>query len=373
MLKVDDQVLILSGVGMTEGGILSVLRNVLDAAENELPDNWSIIALVHNTKLFDNPRVEFMEFPDIKRSWAKRIFFELVTSKNLSKKFNASVWFSLHDMTSITLARRKFVYAHNPSSFVSPSLRDLYFDPKFFIHSLVYKHVYGLNIRKNTHVFVQQLWIKKEFERRYGINNVKLSHPEQRSLSTMNDNSFPKNASLVHWIYPTFPRHFKNIEVLCEAMQKLSEENTHEISISITIDGTENRYAKWIYKKYFKTRGIKFVGLKSQKELDALYKKSDGLIFPSVLETWGLPLTEAKEYNLPILVADLPYAWENIGDYVNALFFDPTDAVKLSELLLGISSGVIECRSSKECSLPKKNEDALSGWSELIKFACEIK
>ena len=368
----DRQVLVVSGVGMTEGGILSVLRNVLNSCENLLPVNWSIVALVHDAGLFDNSRIEFIEFPDIKRSWIRRVFFELVTSRFISERVKASVWFSLHDMTTITLAPRQFVYAHNPSSFITPSFRDLYFDPKFFIHSLVYKHVYGFNIRRNTNVFVQQLWIKKEFEKRYDIHNVKLSYPGERISSAINHDLILEKRRVVNWVYPTFPRHFKNIEVLCEAMDKLAQDNVYDITISITIDGTENRYAKSIFKKYSQTRGIKFVGLKSQNELDNLYKASDGLIFPSVLETWGLPLTEAKEYRLPILAADLPYARETVGGYVKARFFDPRDANKLSELLVGISLGHIECRSSREACPLEKIEDALVGWNELVKFVCNL-
>ena len=53
----------------------------------------------------------------------------------------------------------------------------------------------------------------------------------------------------------------------------------------------------------------------------ALYGEVDGLFFPSVLESCGLPLLEAMTAGLPIVCADLPYARWLCGD--EAIFFDP--------------------------------------------------
>jgi len=57
-------------------------------------------------------------------------------------------------------------------------------------------------------------------------------------------------------------------------------------------------------------------------------------VFPSLLETWGLPISEAKEYAKPIILADLPYAHETLGSYNCARFFNPysvTDLVNIFE------------------------------------------
>ena len=40
------------------------------------------------------------------------------------------------------------------------------------------------------------------------------------------------------------------------------------------------------------------------------YNKIDCLIFPSKLETWGLPISEFMAFDKPMLIADLPYAHE---------------------------------------------------------------
>lgn len=51
-----------------------------------------------------------------------------------------------------------------------------------------------------------------------------------------------------------------------------------------------------------------------------LYNTSDCLIFPSKLETWGLPISEMKFFGKPILIADELYAKETVGGYDKVQF-----------------------------------------------------
>ena len=66
---------------------------------------------------------------------------------------------------------------------------------------------------------------------------------------------------------------------------------------------------------------IKLVGKIPYGRVLEYYKSSDLMIFPSKLETLGLPLMEAKHFNLNILVIDLPYSREVIGNYEKVIYF----------------------------------------------------
>jgi glycosyltransferase involved in cell wall biosynthesis len=59
----------------------------------------------------------------------------------------------------------------------------------------------------------------------------------------------------------------------------------------------------------------------------------DALIFPSRLETWGLPISEAKAMQKPLWVADVPYAHETVGTYENVVFFNPNNPQQLADTL----------------------------------------
>ena len=68
--------------------------------------------------------------------------------------------------------------------------------------------------------------------------------------------------------------------------------------------------------------------------MDLLYKEADALIFPSKLETWGLPVSEAISYKLPIMISNLDYSRETLGQYTNVSFFDPRDPKQLMQHIL---------------------------------------
>lgn len=57
------------------------------------------------------------------------------------------------------------------------------------------------------------------------------------------------------------------------------------------------------------------------------YQQADALVFPSFLESYGLPLVESMVMGMPIVVADLPYAHVLCGE--EAIYFDPESPASL--------------------------------------------
>ena len=98
----------------------------------------------------------------------------------------------------------------------------------------------------------------------------------------------------------------------------------------------------------------------SFEEVNEFYKVSDALLFPSTLETWGLPITEFKAFNKPIILSKLPYAFETLGQYDKALFFDPLNAAELAEKMASLING----NAVFDKTLPIK-DDILIGWADL--------
>jgi glycosyltransferase involved in cell wall biosynthesis len=86
---------------------------------------------------------------------------------------------------------------------------------------------------------------------------------------------------------------------------------------------------------------IDFAGLISHEKISEFYQQADCLVFPSKLETWGLPISEAKQINLPILAANLEYAKETTGNYNKVLFFNSDDPDELANLLKNVINKTI--------------------------------
>ena len=366
--KLNKKIIIISGINFFEGGPLTILKDNLKFANDHLSTNYEVVALVHRIELFNSvelSKINFIEFPRSRDSYLIRLYFEYFYFKKLSKKWKPYVWFSLHDITPNVCAEIRVVYCHNPTPFKNISIIDLYIQPTIFFFSLFYKLLYRVNIKKNDFVIVQQIWLKKEFINLFGLknNSVLVCYPEYKKLegiSRKEDKSLNDNNNVFTFFYPALARPFKNFEVIGEAIKVLEKNGIDNFQVIITIKGDENNYAKHIYKKYSSLKKLQFVGMLSFNEVDVYYKKADALLFPSTLETWGLPITEFKSHGKPIILSNLPYAFETLGEYGKGCFFDPLDENDLAEKMASLVSGNLQFDKTS-----KMDEEVLIGWSDL--------
>lgn len=356
-------VIVISAINLRNGGTFSILHDCLTFLDANLADQYRIIALVHKKNFFTNFRnITFIEFPLSVKSYLFRIYYEYFYFKSISRKLNPHIWLSLHDITPVVNAEVKAVYCHNPSPFYKFSLKDI-FSFKFFIFNIFYNYVYKINIRSNSFVIVQQDWLRKEFHSRFNIllDKIIVAYPILDGDFTINKvNS--EYRSVVTFFYPSFPRVFKNFEVICEAVKAIGKIDK-PFEVIFTIDGTENLYSRWIYRKYRNLKPIRFIGLQKRETIYKIYEQVDCLVFPSKLETYGLPLSEFKIFQKPILAANLPYARETIGNYDKVSFFNPTDYLTLSKLMNEIINGTIKFQGN---TAVHPNEPFAKNWSELF-------
>lgn len=329
-------VIVISGINLTEAGPLSILKDCLAYASRELAGRYDIVALVHKASLVSAPGVRLLEFPDSKRSWLRRLYYEYLGFKSLSERLAPELWLSLHDMTPNVRARRQAVYCHNPSPFHRLRLKDALFEPRFALFVMFYGFLYSFRLKKNRYVIVQQDWIRREFRARYGVHDVIVAHPDTRAPPALAAAGPPTPGGRTVFFYPTIPRPHKNIEVIGLAVQRLRDAGLHNFEVRITIDGRENRYARHISSRFGALPELRLLGRQTREAVFAHYREADCLLFPSRLETWGLPITEFKPFGKPILVADCKYAAETVGDYANAAYFGPDDASRLAELMRGM-------------------------------------
>lgn len=336
---------VISAVNFSEGGPLTVLIECLASAAETLGPEWDIVALVHDQALIQQPRVRTIAFPASKRSWRTRLGLEWGGGfMALSRELNPDLWLSLHDITPRVQARRQAVYCHNPSPFYALSWREARLEPTFALFNLFYAQLYRMFIGRNRWVVVQQQWLRQAFERLYGHPNVVVAHPGVHAVATpvqpepVAASRAVTPARLV-LLYPALPRVFKNLEVLCEAVAQLPAAVAQRLVLRFTVDGSENRYAHELVQRHGGVPGLEFIGRQNRQQMAAQYAQCDVVLFPSKLETWGLPITEAKALGKPLLVADLPYAREAVGDYDAVTFLPTGDAQAWAAALQGLVDG----------------------------------
>jgi glycosyltransferase involved in cell wall biosynthesis len=356
------QRIVLSGVNLVDMGPLNIFREALQSLARTYGDECDIIAIVHRRELFGIPNITYIEFPRIKSSWLRRLWFEYGTSKTLSEQLSPKLWLSMHDMTPNVTAEIRAVYCHNPSPFYSLRLRDAILDPTFALFVAFYRYLYRINLKRNKFVIVQQDWIRKNFEHIFGLRNVIVAQPSTDAVSMQIHSGKRTSSSRFSFFYPAFPRTFKNFEVVLEAARTLEEREFNNFELWLTIDATVNSYAARLVREFSELHNVRWLGLLSRERVFELYRKADCLTFPSRLETWGLPITEFKTTGKPILAADLPYAHETVGNYDLSAFFDPDDPANLAEIMRRASVGETVFAPSRglEPAMPYARN-----WSEL--------
>ena len=329
-----NKTIVISAVNFFEGGPLSVLKDCLAYVNTVEFKSYHVIALIHKKDVIDvlqYPRIKFVEFPKSRSSYLYRLYYEYFYFNKIAKEYQVDFWLSLHDITPNIGNVLQAVYCHNPSPFNSTNFSDLLVQPTQFFFSLFYKYLYKINIKRNKYVIVQQLWIKDNFIKMFNLEAEKIiiSKPQVPSVAKEYFKISERNEKF-KFFFPTFPRPFKNIEVIGQAVAILNGIGVTDYEVIVTIDGTENKYASTIFDKFSQYSNIKFVGLISRDEVYQYYNIVDCLIFPSKLETWGLPISEFKQFSKPLIVADLAYAKETVGKYDKVCFFDPTSAAELA-------------------------------------------
>jgi len=332
----EKKVIVISGANLVTGGALTIIQECVRYLNRYLSDEYIIYCLVHNVDSFKEfKNIKFLEFKAVRNSYFNRIKFEYFFCRKLSLKLKPYLWFSLNDMSSSSISEKRAVYCHNAAPFRKIVYSDLFFEPSLFLFTVFYKSLYRINIYKNNYIIVQQEWLRSIFMKTYNLPHHKIivSPPKNEYYTGANITPGNIESDTYTFFYPTFPRPFKNIEVIGKAIKILGQRKNLNFTVIITMDGTENRYSKYIVKRYGHLQGLRFIGLISKSEVYDLYNQTDCLLFPSKLESWGLPISEFKEYERPIILADLTYARETLGNYQKGVFFDADNPHQLADLM----------------------------------------
>lgn len=353
-----NKTIVVSGINLFTGGTLKVMQDCIASLSAYAGREYRIVALVHREDLYPAyPNVEYISFPKSRKSWLYRLYYEYIGFRKLSQKLSPYVWFSMHDTTPNVYARYRMVYCHNPFPFYKAGWKGLWMQPGIFLLSLLTRHViYRVNIRKNDYIIVQQQWMREAFEKMFAVDNVIVAMPaftnppgnKQPNNTEHNKGTEDPDKRKTLFFYPATAMIHKNFELLCEATAILEKEGLNDFEVIITSFGSENKYAHSLFQRYGNLKRLTFQGYLKREQMDDFYKETDCLVFPSKAETWGLPLMEAKEYNKPVLVSNLPYAKETVGKYAQVKYFDPEDAPGLASLMKAFMQGTLQYDPSPE-------------------------
>lgn len=243
-----------------------------------------------------------------------------------------------------------------PINTKTPSLiyfhNDLLLDLKGTHFSFIKKVIFHLKriyiykkINKDHEWAVQTNLMKAKLSDKFDIKNDQiLVYPIFKEESISTENLKNKNTFL---FVSNFNSH-KNFRNLIIAFLNVAEQTNRIITLELTIN--QKTFLKNITTiSTPKNLKINFHGTLNKKELNKLYERSEYLIYPSLKESFGLPLVEAVQFNCKVIASDLPYVHEIIQP---SLTFNPYSHKDISKAI----NLALESKNLKKSRIKIKNK-----------------
>lgn len=189
----------------------------------------------------------------------------------------------------------------NQANLISPAINKYSSKSLIFIIKRLYFRIF---IRQLNRIFVQSVHMKKCLIKTYKIQpnyinvlNIPIQPTKERYTK--------KKENIVRLLYPANHYSYKNHKIITDM---LSDNPIKNLLIYFTATISE-------FQKYKNFKSIRRIDYYSYKNTYKIYNKFDGLIYPSRIESLGLPLQEAVNFKIPILCSDLPYSRELLKEY----------------------------------------------------------
>lgn len=187
-------------------------------------------------------------------------------------------------------------------------------------------HYFEAYLPRATIIMAQTEAMKARLEARYRLGDVVLVPAAAAVVDEQTgETRFDLPDAPVKLVYPANYYPHKNIEVLEEVADLLKARGSGALLVT-TLAHDEHGGARAFLDRVAEKRlnGVLFnVGRVASADMPSLYRVSDGLLMPTLLETFGLPYVEAMHHQKPILTSDLDFAHAVCGDA--AIYFDPLD------------------------------------------------
>jgi len=160
---------------------------------------------------------------------------------------------------------------------------------------------------------------------------------------------FRRNTHFPHLLFVGRLVETKGLLVLLTALTAVLEHHP-KVSLEIIGDGLERDALITQTKALGLTDYIHFVGALPNTALPEFYRNADLAIFPSLIEGFGLVLTEAMACGCPVVASDLPPFRELAEGCPSVAFFPPGDSAELVAAILEVLANPAAWREATEVS-----------------------
>lgn len=356
--------IIINDIAAEYGGALSVLKNFYAYVRQHGGEHeWIFILSGPYLEPCENIRVVLR--PDVKAGRFRKIIFDCVSGRRYIESFHPDVVLSMQNIITFGVKCPQYVYVHQSVPYQNVRKFSLLKKSERSVALIQYAIGAFINrsVKKSDGVFVQTNWMAKAVSEKTGISDKRIG-VVPIAAGGLPEIDAPSSERHKNFFYPTNAEIYKNLETLKQAVLILKGRGFTDFHVYLTLPPT-----CFTEKDVAIQDCVTALGYLDTAQMSYRYR-SCTLVFPSYIETVGLPLIEASSVGAPILSADCPYAREALSGYSRARFFSPFDAATLADLMQeSAEHGEIHEESSRDPvpNLYQSRRDADgTGWERLI-------
>ncbi len=321
--------IVVNDIAASKGGAMTILRQFYQyVRENDTENEW--IFMLGEKCLEETENIKVHCFPDIKASRAKKLLFDCFFGRKTVNGYKPDVVVSLQNIVTFGVKAPQVVYIHQSIPF--QKIKRFSFFKSSERSLAVVQHIIGflikLSAKKADKVFVQTEWMRAAVSEGAGIPKEKVltAFPEIELFKGEKKTSSDSK----RFFYPTGKAIYKNIGLIVNACNMLNAEGVCDFRVRLTLP-----------EGAVKHKNVECIDYVDREQLELEYR-SGTLIFPSYIETVGLPLLEARSCNTAILASDMPFSHECLEGYRRADYFNPFNARELKDLMLSVMQGTAD-------------------------------
>jgi len=329
-----DSTILILDVSASEFGALAILDDIYSQIRNHSEKSIKWIFVLSSPEYKNTDSITVLRYPWVKKNWVYRFFFDTVILRKILKEFKPDKVFSLQNKGIPFCRKPQYVYLHLP--FILTDHRfDLKKDGKrlWLYQNVISKVIIG-SLRHVEKIIVQTQWMKKALIEKAHVETDKIvvNHPDipNNKIGSFIDTAENRR----RFFFPASAYTYKNHWTLLKAVEYSQSNGLKDYEVILTIDSDENKYSKAL-SRYVKELqlNVKFKGLIPREEVFDLYTKSV-LLFPSYVESFGLPLLEARLSGTYIIASNCQFSKEILENYDKVQYFNEMDYKKMGDCML---------------------------------------
>lgn len=364
--------IIVSAAAGRESGALMIYQQFLSHLREHVGKN--------RYYLFVDPDMPAPEIPGVTyfkvdlRSMRSRILFDNFRCRKYLERYGVKPdkVISLQNTGVKSLSYLpQLIYYHQPAPFYPIRWNPLKPEErKMFLYKHIYPFFVQSSINRWTHVVVQIPFIRDGFLSRFRIDrsHVHTLFPDVKYIDREQIDPYVFSGEAEsHFVYPATGWVYKNHRLLLDALGILRQRNP-KLFASIRVHFTVTAQTAPALAEIVKEQGMEEVvlleGSVSHEMFLRKFAACKALLFPSRMETLGLPLLEAAALGLPVLAGDLEYAHNVLDGYVGVEFLPLEDPVLWADRIAALAATPL-------CRHPYKAARQ-SSWPEFFRIVSEM-